>query len=532
MNKTYTPVEEIKFTNIPLTGVLVPGVTVGYVAESQYIKGGYIVVQTVEERDGLLNSSVYEDRDILTNGTPVYVAQDNITYRWDSTNRDWKTDDADLQALTIQLNALQNGLISANHNIDDLQKIALNQKTEIDQKVNATEFAEIVLDINSRKADKTEIPTSLSQLSNEETKFITVETDNLTNYTSTAAMEEKLAQKADLSVVQDLQSQVEASEADVVWDSPAPTDVAVGGMPAGTYLQGKSLKDIIAMMVYSKKLIYPTFTEPSLSIELDDVIGIANQTITARGILHFDRGAILLNEEFQNSRAGKADHYKLGDGLPMYITVVDDTQVEDVKFAYEIPSLPEGVNNIPLELFYREGPQPYDSFGYPYGEPYPAGSVKSQVKVMGLTNTFTGNSNDIDNVTLNNIEGGIITDSSEETKDLVGMFEEKDEEGCITGAGYQVTTTASTANEDWTEYYNPVVLIPASFELTGIKAWSTLHNAWEWFRGSTAEETIAANSFIKGELVTKEINNQPIEYYVYTYNDVALKPLQFRFYIA
>ena len=47
----YSPI--IEFSDIPLTGVLVPGITQGYVAESKYIKGGYVVVKTIEERDAL-----------------------------------------------------------------------------------------------------------------------------------------------------------------------------------------------------------------------------------------------------------------------------------------------------------------------------------------------------------------------------------------------------------------------------------------------------------------------------------------------
>lgn len=66
-----------------VAGVLQPGTTLGYVVEGKHIRGSLIVVQTLEERDALLNSG----NQVLVNGTPIYVASNKKTYRYNSSNK-------------------------------------------------------------------------------------------------------------------------------------------------------------------------------------------------------------------------------------------------------------------------------------------------------------------------------------------------------------------------------------------------------------------------------------------------------------
>ncbi len=61
-----------------IAGVLQPGTTLGYVVESKYVKAGLIVVQTIEERDALVN----ENSGALVHGTPIYCAGTKKTYRY------------------------------------------------------------------------------------------------------------------------------------------------------------------------------------------------------------------------------------------------------------------------------------------------------------------------------------------------------------------------------------------------------------------------------------------------------------------
>lgn len=61
-----------------IAGILQPGTTLGYVVESKYVKAGLIVVQTIEERDALVN----ENPGSLVHGTPIYCAGTKKTYRY------------------------------------------------------------------------------------------------------------------------------------------------------------------------------------------------------------------------------------------------------------------------------------------------------------------------------------------------------------------------------------------------------------------------------------------------------------------
>lgn len=61
-----------------IAGILQPGTTLGYVVESKFVKAGLIVVQTIEERDALVN----ENSGALVHGTPIYCAGTKKTYRY------------------------------------------------------------------------------------------------------------------------------------------------------------------------------------------------------------------------------------------------------------------------------------------------------------------------------------------------------------------------------------------------------------------------------------------------------------------
>lgn len=60
---------------IKIPGTLAPGTIQGVITESKYIKGGYITVETIEERDHLLHNT-----QVVTPGTKIYVQADNTEY--------------------------------------------------------------------------------------------------------------------------------------------------------------------------------------------------------------------------------------------------------------------------------------------------------------------------------------------------------------------------------------------------------------------------------------------------------------------
>ena len=55
---------------IKVPGRWVPGTTAGVVVESKYVKGGYITVSSIEERDELISGKL----EVVTPGTKIYVA--------------------------------------------------------------------------------------------------------------------------------------------------------------------------------------------------------------------------------------------------------------------------------------------------------------------------------------------------------------------------------------------------------------------------------------------------------------------------
>lgn len=66
-----------------VAGILQPGTILNYVVESKHVRAGLIVVQTIEERDALVNSG----SQALVHGTPVYVAGTSKTYRYDESSK-------------------------------------------------------------------------------------------------------------------------------------------------------------------------------------------------------------------------------------------------------------------------------------------------------------------------------------------------------------------------------------------------------------------------------------------------------------
>lgn len=95
-------------TRVPLIGVLTPADMCGYVVESKYIQGGYIVVQTLKERDALTLKDKYEYNNVLQNGSPIYVAEEKKTYRYEITDKGptWELDTVDLTAIDKELKEL------------------------------------------------------------------------------------------------------------------------------------------------------------------------------------------------------------------------------------------------------------------------------------------------------------------------------------------------------------------------------------------------------------------------------------------
>lgn len=530
----YTPTDEFDFNNIPLTGVLIPGTTTGYVSESKYIQGGYIVVSTTEERDDLLDKTIYEDKK-LTVGTPVYVAAENKTYRYmgEDVEEVWSEDTADLQTVMSDLSALselvrqqgelidqkanQSDLNATNSSMHDLLNIMFKMQEDIDTRAKQEDFL----------ATTNELSTQISQKANQ------AEVDTIQ---ATKADAEKVYDKAEVD------SMLAAIEKDINWDNTTLTTYDVGGLKAGSAVEGRSLKEILSMILYGIELIEPTYEEPEIEISVNNAVGISSNPLTIEGTVYFNRGRIFLRkgeqEEFQNCRSGVAQSIVVKDESGHLTTIPVSMQEEerekDFSFNYTNPAVEVGVHSFEASINYKEGPQPIDSFGKPVGSPLPAGAVSTTFEVIGLTNTWTGSEGDLDGVVMDQIDEEIITDDTPESASKSGMFIETDSESDkVIASGYQLTVPSWTMSEDRSTLYSPIVLIADGTPIAGVKVWDEGQGSWEWYRGSNAQESL--NTWIPDGTVEKTYNNNQttILYRIYKCdsNIVFETPLHFRFYV-
>ena len=523
----YTPIEEVTFDNIPLTGVLVPGATVGYVAEGKFIKGGYIVVKTLEERDALLDKSIYEDKEIVI-GTPVFVSDENKTYRYmgeDSGPDLWLEDTADLQQIT--------------ENISDLQQIALDQKIEIDKKANQEDLTSLTNTITNSftnvEANINAVSTNVSTLQEQvdkNTNDIAQRVDGNTFFAALMNIDAAINTKAN---TEDVNQQIEIINNNTIWDREDLTKYEVGGLKADSPLHGKSVKEILMMILYGYEVLTPEFDPedktPVITVTSEDTIGVSNMPIDIKGTIHFDRGEITLGGEHWDWMAGKVSSISIvnpttGEKENQVIPTPGDGRIEDIPFTYHLKALPLNETELTLEVNYSEGPQPVDSFGDNFGDPVPAGTITTTIKLIGLTNTWTGTS--IDNVEeIDNINSPAITDPTDHESE--GMFQDLDENGEIIGTGFQIITPEISGSGQV-----PIVLIQDGVEITGIKVWDDLNDKFDWCISGAGEPSKEGSllKFTKSEeKYEKVINSVTIDYYAYTYVGNPAGEMTLRFYI-
>lgn len=532
----YTPTDQFDFNNIPLTGVLIPGATIGYVAEGKYIKGGYIVVQTLDERDALLDKTLYEDKELET-GTPVFVTSEGKTYRYAGPDGlPWTEDTTGIDIETLKAN------------VDDLQKIVLSQKAEIDSKVNNEDFNNLTSSVdenfNNVRAQLVQLSADVNKKADEE-QFANVTIDLLSkiiNLENIKANAEDVYTKAEVDKKLLYQDK---------WDDDRLTTFEVGGLTKGSDLRGMSLRNILKMIVYGDVVEEPTFDSlPTVkNVTVENTVGISSNPLTIKGSISFDRGEITLGGKHQGYLAGILDSVVIknivtGTEQKFAVTPVGDGREQTANFECKLDAIALNETKMELKVGYLQGDQAFDSTGAPVISivaadgttvecPYPAGfSDPVQFTVTGLTNTWTSTENDPEGGTMQQIDEEIITDSSEASINKSGMFQEFDVEGNVVAAGYQLTLPATAHNEDYTEFYNPVVLIASGNRITGVKDWDALQGTWNWYNGETAEESISIWTNLG--TIEKTYNSQTITYTIWKLNS-SIKvdgPITLRFYIA
>ena len=115
---------------IKVPGFFVPGTTTGYVVASSYVRGGYIVVTTEDEKSQL-------NTEVCIPGTLVYVVESNKEYRftstsqWEEINTDVEEIQQELETLQTNLTALQSEVGSLQTNLTDLQSSVGTLQTQV-----------------------------------------------------------------------------------------------------------------------------------------------------------------------------------------------------------------------------------------------------------------------------------------------------------------------------------------------------------------------------------------------------------------
>ena len=172
-----------------------------------------------------------------------------------------------------------------------------------------------------------------------------------------------------------------------VYVNPDPVAVTVGGIEKGDnfFVNGKTFSEVMYAMFYP--VIYPSLIDPSHSVsadvvslyEIDDDINVDITTT-------FDRGAIMLDGSKQNDRSGAPTQYNYtGPQLPATVPSTSDSNLAQIG-SYVVPL---GYTTWTSSVSYSEGPQPVDSYGNPYGSPYPAGTTSAiAVRIEGVYPLF------------------------------------------------------------------------------------------------------------------------------------------------
>ena len=192
-----------------------------------------------------------------------------------------------------------------------------------------------------------------------------------------------------------------ARKQDAVVTQDITSALTVGSIQAGdTIATDTNLTELLEQLLLAT--FNPTFVLPSLSIDPNISSNVEAGTIDDILVeAFFDQGSILGDgspwdpNAVQNPRSGPATAVRIGGPS---IPAVDVFPSTDRTFnAFQIE---DGANQFTAEVDYDEGPQPLDSDGNPFDNPYPAGDVSVTTTVNGRRRLFfeanTANTNPYD----------------------------------------------------------------------------------------------------------------------------------------
>lgn len=298
---------------------------------------------------------------------------------------------------------------------------------------------------------------------------------------------------------------IESLELDMVCNITDETSVTVGKLEAGSTVNGCTLKQIITMMLFG--VTNPELIDPSITIELDNSKGLMGEAFSATATVTFDRGKITPAFGTSGFRSGELSHF-------MY----KGTKYTTAQIPVSIASLAAGDNRVSISAFYKEGEQPVNSLGAPFGSALAAGSVSGYAIVTGLTPVYSGNSSG----EMTYAESVITSDQDTVSS---GYFKSTD------GEGYQIcpVNTVPTSGTDY-----GIVLIPAASKLVGVKFYDPFSSAYKWIGDSQSASLSQYSLDVDGEgnpvVVSQDVNGVKVDYHRYISVDIVAD-VQHRLYV-
>ena len=171
---------------IPLAGELIAGTTYGSVLDSKYVRGSYVVCQTIEEFNDLLNTSIYTQRDALVPGSPVYVVETDTVYRYSNEAGVFVNDsyynksesDAQNSNLSGRIDNVSNDVLNLSNTTSNLAGTVSNIAGDVDNLSGSLGNLALTVDnlsnnvgnlpgeVNNLSSDVSNITSNVSTLSN------------------------------------------------------------------------------------------------------------------------------------------------------------------------------------------------------------------------------------------------------------------------------------------------------------------------------------------------------------------------------
>lgn len=279
----------------------------------------------------------------------------------------------------------------------------------------------------------------------------------------------------------------------VVFTNPNPTPNTVGGIPAGSSFNNRTMQEMWNALLYP--IQYPILTPPNNTFTLTQsgLREIGEIVATLNFSSNFSRG--IINPAYGTSgfRSGLPNTYNYtGSGLPVSVTSTSLSNAQTIN-NYVVGI---GVQSWTNTVTYDAGEQPKDSTGANYSSPLAAGTTSS--KTVSITGVYPYFGTTVNITTL--------------TQQPLALMNSVYVQLNVVGE--------SGGNKQRVE-------LPIAWStITGIQFFNTFSSTWEWIGGSKANSLL---TFTVTDTI-KVVQGNAIQYKLWTHNGSTIGARQLRFY--